>query len=295
MKKQSKTAAARLNFAVSMIIFGTIGLLRRAIALPSAVIACFRGLLGCGLLLLLQLLRGKPPALGALRRKLPALLLSGAMIGLNWMLLFEAYRYTTIAIATLCYYMAPVFLLALSPFVFHERLGIRQLLCMALAVGGMVLVCGVPGGSLSGQTLTGIALGLGAAVLYAAITAINRTVLCTVDAYDKTLVQLGAAGLVMLPYLALTGGFSSLVFTPLSVGLLLLAALVHTAIPYALYFGAVSRLRTQTVALLSYLDPVTALLLSALVLGEPLSAAGLCGAALVLGAAVLSELPDTAI
>ena len=122
-----------------MLVFGTIGLLRRFIDLPSAVIACFRGLLGCVLLLLLQRLRGRKPDLAALRRYLPALLISGSMIGFNWMLLFEAYRYTTIAVATLCYYMAPVLLIAFSPLLFKEKLTGRQIVCVLLAALGMVL------------------------------------------------------------------------------------------------------------------------------------------------------------
>ena len=138
--------------------------------------------------------------------------------------------------------------------------------------------------------MNGIALALGPAVLYALITAVNRKYLGPVDAYGKTIVQLGAAGLVLVPYLLLTGGFAGLRVTPLSAGLMLLVSLTHTAIPYALYFGAMVRLPTQTVALMSYLDPITALLLSALVLHEPLSPAGLAGAALVLGATLLSEL-----
>ena len=289
--RSSASGHARLAFAGSMLVFGTIGLLRRFIDLPSAVIACFRGLLGCVLLLLLQRLRGRKPDLAALRRYLSALLISGGMIGFNWMLLFEAYRYTSIAVATLCYYTAPVMLILASPLVFREQFTWRQLVCVALAACGMVLVSGVlDGGTLPDGTLTGIALAIGSAVLYASITAVNRKTLSRMDAYDKTIVQLGAAGLVMVPYLALTGGCSDLHLTALSAGLMLLVSLTHTAIPYAMYFGAMVRLPTQTVALMSYLDPITALILSALVLHEPLSPAGLTGAVLVLGSTVLSEL-----
>lgn len=290
MNMRMKTSSARFPLAASMLIFGTIGLLRRFIALPSAVIACFRGLLGCALLLLFQRLRGKKPDLPALRRTLPVLLLSGGLIGLNWMLLFEAYRYTSIAVATLCYYMTPVLVIAVSPVFLAEPMTGKKLLCIVLATLGMVLVSGVfDADACSAGMLMGIALGLGAAVLYAAVTVLNKKLPASPDAYDKTVVQLGAAGLVMLPYLLLTDGFSGLVFSPLSVGLLLLAALTHTALPYALYFGALPRLPAQTVALMSYLDPITALLLSALVLHEPLSAAQLVGAALVLGATLASD------
>ena len=159
MRKEKTEHSARLPFAAGMLIFGTIGLLRRFIDLPSGMIACFRGLLGCVLLLLLQRLGGKKPGLAAIRKSLLPLLISGGMIGFNWMLLFEAYRYTSIAVATLCYYTAPVMLILASPFVFHERLTWRQLVCVGLAACGMVLVSGVlDGDTLPDGTLTGIGL-----------------------------------------------------------------------------------------------------------------------------------------
>ena len=284
-------AQSKLKLIASLCIFGTISLFVRNIALGSGMIALSRGVLGAIFLLLYLALRKQKLDLPAVRNNLWILLLSGGVMGLNWALLFEAYRYTSIAVATLCYYTAPVMLILASPFVFHERLTWRQLVCVGLAACGMVLVSGVlDGGTLPDGTLTGIALAVGSAVLYAAITAVNRKALTSLDAYDKTIVQLGAAGLVMAPYLALTGGFSGLHLTALSAGLMLLVSLTHTAIPYAMYFGAMVRLPTQTVALMSYLDPITALILSALVLHEPLSPAGLAGAVLVLGSTILSEL-----
>ena len=214
MRKEKTECSARLPFAVSMLVFGTIGLLRRFIDLPSGVIACFRGLLGCVLLLLLQRLRGKKPDTASIRRYLLPLLISGGMIGFNWMLLFEAYRYTSIAVATLCYYTAPVMLILASPLVFREQFTWRQLVCVALAACGMVLVSGVlDGGTLPDGTLTGIALAIGSAVLYASITAVNRKTLSRMDAYDKTIVQLGAAGLAV-------SGTDRRIFRPASDGAL---------------------------------------------------------------------------
>ncbi len=176
MRKEKAEHSARLPFAASMLIFGTIGLLRRFIDLPSGVIACFRGLLGCVLLLLLQRLGRKKPGLAAIRKSLLPLLISGGMIGFNWMLLFEAYRYTSIAVATLCYY-GPGHAGSWPRRSSSTSGSRRQLVCVGLAACGMVLVSGVlDGGTLPDGTLTGIALAVGSAVLYAAITAVNRKV-----------------------------------------------------------------------------------------------------------------------
>ena len=275
-----------VQFLASVFIFGTIGVFRRYIPFSSAFIAFFRGLSG-GLFLLLfvRLARkgrqGKLPA-GILLR----LILTGAVMGLNWILLFEAYNYTTVGIATLCYYMQPVIVTLLSPVVFHEKLTGKKALCAAVAIIGMVLVSGVIGGTRGGDG-RGILLGLGAAVLYSAVVIMNKKT-PGLDAYRKTIVQLLSAGMVMVPYLLLTGGTGGNASVT-GVILLLVVGLVHTGIAYVLYFGSMDNLKAQTIAILSYVDPVTAFLLSALLLREPLSTAGIIGAVLIIGSAVISE------
>lgn len=281
---------ARLSLIASMCIFGTIGLVRRYLPVPSGFLAMARGLLGALFLLALVHLRGSRLDRDAIRPMLSRLLLSGAMIGFNWILLFEAYRYTTVAIATLCYYMAPVFILIAVPFVLHERLTLRKALCILAALLGMALVSGVSG-SASSVDWRGILCGLGAAVLYACVVIVNKFIRY-VPAYDKTIVQIGTAGAVLIPYVLIVEGFSGVRFTPTVVLMLLLAGLVHTGCAYALYFGSIDALSAQTLALLSYLDPVIAILLSALVLREPMTGAQAVGAILILCAAVVAELPE---
>ena len=275
----------------SMTIFGTIGVFRRYIDLSSAFIAMTRGVVGAGFLALFVLLRGRRFSGAAIRRNLLLLVLSGAAIGFNWILLFEAYNYTTVATATLCYYMAPIFILIVSPFLLKERLTGRKIFCVVIALIGMVLVSGVLEIGFSASELKGAVLGLGAAVLYASVILMNKG-LKDIGAFDKTLVQLLTAGVVLIPYLLLTGGFSALTFTPLSLGMLAVVCIVHTGLCYTMYFACMDGLPAQTLALFSYIDPVVAVLLSALLLHEPLTVFSGIGAVLVLGAAVVSELPE---
>ena len=101
-----KKRSAQGKLVLSMLIFGTIGLFRRYIPLPSGLLAMARGLIGTLFLVLAMALRRQRPSGAAIRKNLPLLILSGAMIGFNWILLFEAYNHTTVALATLCYYMA---------------------------------------------------------------------------------------------------------------------------------------------------------------------------------------------
>lgn len=274
------------TFVASMLIFGTVGVLRRYIPLPSALLASVRGVLGGLFLLAYRKLRGKG-SLRMPRRTLMRLILTGAMIGVNWMLLFEAYEHTTVAVATLCYYMEPTIVILLSPLLFREKLTGRKALCAAVSLVGMVLVSGVVGEG--GGSLRGVLLGLGAAAFYAGVVLLNKGTQ-GVEPFPRTTVMLLSAGLVMVPYLLLTHGFAGGSFDLSDLLLLLVLGVVHTGVAYALYFGSFEGLRVQTIAVFSYVDPVSALLFSALLLREPLSPLALLGAVLIIGSAILSEI-----
>ena len=286
---KNESMRARLGLILSMSIFGTIGIFRRYLPLPSGVIAFVRGVVGTLFLLLLVAMMRKGISWRSIRENLWKLLLSGALIGLNWVLLFEAYRYTSVATATLCYYMAPIFVIAASPFVLRERLTAKQVCCVGVAIVGMVAVSGVlEGGNMD---LRGILLGLGAALLYASVVLINKT-FSEIEAYDKTIVQLFAASVVILPYILIAEEIVWSAFTPLVCLILVILGIVHTGMAYALYFGSMGGLTARSVALLSYLDPIIAILLSAFLLGEWPSALTFGGAILILGAAMVSEMPS---
>ena len=282
---------AKRDLIFSVSVFGTIGIFVRWIGLPSSVIALVRGAVGAAFLLLLARFRHAPIDRAALRRRWQLLLLSAAMMSFNWITLFEAYRYTTVATATLCYYMAPIVVTLSSPVLLKERLTARKLLCVFLALAGMVFVSGVPQSGLPGPSeAKGILLALCSAALYAGVILINKY-LAGVPAYDRTLLQLACAAAVMIPYILLTEDLSAMSVTPLGAVLLLIVAVFHTGWCYALYFGSMTVLSAQTVALFSYIDPIVAILLSALLLREPLGWSGILGAALVLGSTLVSELP----
>lgn len=289
---------AKAELTVSVVFFGTIGLFVRYIPLSSAVISMVRGFIGAAFVLLFLLLRKKSISKQDIWRNKTLLFISGAAMGFNWILLFEAYRYTTVATATLCYYLAPVFVILASPVLFREKLTVKKGICVALALLGMVFVTGVPmsvtpvsaRAVFSFAEAKGILFGIGAAVLYASEILMNKK-MTEISAYDKTVVQLGTAAAVLLPYILLT---QTLSFSIDGVGLvcLLVLCIFHTGICYILYFAAMNKLPVQTVAIFSYIDPIVAILLSALLLKEPLGIGGIIGAVLVLGSTLLSELPQ---
>lgn len=288
----SEKNRSRLMLIASMLIFGTIGVFRKYIPLPSSVIAMLRGAVGALFLMLIMVIGHKKSSVGTIRRRLPFLFLSGAAMGFNWILLFEAYNYTSVATATLCYYMAPVFVILLSPFVLKERLTVKKAICAVLSLVGIVLVSGVSGiGIRSAEELMGVALGLGAAALYACVMLMNKKT-TDVPAYDRTVWQLVSAAVVLFVYTCFCGDLAEFTLTVKSGCLLAVVCIVHTGVAYALYFGSMTHLSGQTLALFSYLDPVVAVLLSALFLSEPMTVWTGIGAVLILGGALFGELPD---
>ncbi len=283
------TVKSYLALLSSMLIFGTLGIFRRYIPLSSAMLALFRGLLGSAFLLILVFVKG-----GRLQkltgRTLLLLAVIGAIMGLNWMLLFEAYNYTSVATATMCYYMQPTIVILLSPLVFRERLTLKKLLCAVAAIIGMAFVSGVlSGNGFQTQDMKGILFGLGAAALYSAVVILNKKVVLE-DVYEKTIIQLAAAAIVLVPYLLLTEDISEAAMDGTAIGMVLLVGIVHTGIAYALYFGSMPGLKAQSIAVMSYIDPVFALILSAVVLHEKLSLFGIIGAVLIIGSALVSEM-----
>lgn len=281
---------AKLSLIFSMFVFGTIGIFRRYMPFGSGTIAFSRGITGALFLLLLLLIKKQKPDIKAMKKNGLYLCLSGAFIGFNWMLLFEAYNYTTVATATLCYYMAPIIVIVMSPLVLKEKLTLKKGICAVGALIGMVLVSGILGqGFGQNDALRGVLSGLGAAVLYASVMMLNQKI-HDIGAYDKTIVQLAIAGVIILPYTLLTESFDKAEFTPLAVTLLIIVGVFHTGFSYALYFGSMDKLSAQTVALFSYIDPIIAVILSAALLKEHMGVPEIIGAVLVLGSTITSEI-----
>ena len=280
---------SRNMLIAAMCIFGTIGIVRRYIPLSSSLIALVRGVIGAVFLLLVVILRRTPLDKAAIRKNFLLLLCSGIAIGFNWILLFEAYNYTSVATATLCYYLAPILVILAAPVVLKERLTLRKGICTVVAFAGMVLVSGVWETGFTGiQEMKGILFGLGAAVLYASVILMNKK-MQDIGAYDKTIFQLIAASAALIPYVLLTEDWSSVTLTVFSGLLLLTAGVIHTGVAYWLYFGSMGDLKAHTVALFSYIDPILAILLSMVLLKEPMSIPSAIGAVMILGAAYVSE------
>lgn len=277
---------AKWGFICSMLIAGSLGLFVKGIPLSSAQIALVRGIVGSLFILAFSLLSGKRFSLARIGKNIVPLLLSGVALGFNWMLLFQAYRYTTIATATICYYFAPALVLFLSPFILKEKFDRVKVLCIFTAMAGMVCVAGV-GGAGSGN-VTGILYGLGAALAYAFIVLVNKR-LIGISGVESALVQLFVSALTLFPYLLLTGETDFSGVSGRAIGLLAIVGVVHTGVMYLLYFSCLQKLEAQTAAVFSYIDPVSAILFAAVFLRERMQPLQIAGGLLVLGATLFYE------
>ncbi|MDF2906076.1 MAG: protein of unknown function transrane [Herbinix sp.] len=283
--KQSK-----IIYVSAMLIFGSIGLVSRNILLSSGQIALTRGLIGSLFLLLASRVLKEKISWQKIKPNLLILIISGAGIGFNWILMFEAYKYTSIANATLSYYFAPVFVVLLSPFLLKEKLTPMKVCCILAALGGMFLIVGIGGGEGKNHVI-GITYGLAAAVLYASVVILNKF-LRGLTGLETTLIQISAATVVLFPYILLTEKLRIFSIDMKSAVFLIIMGLIHTGLAYLMYFTGMKKLKGQTVAVLSYTDPISAILMSSIFLGEALTLLQILGGILILGATLLSEAYD---
>lgn len=283
-----ESVQAKLMLSAAMVIFGTLGVFTRNIGVTSGELALYRAVLASVLIgFYLVFIKKSGLDLKNAGRELPLLLASGIAMGINWILLFQAYRYTTISAATLSYYFAPVIVTVASPLLFHERLTAKQIICFVMSTLGLVLIIGTGGGEETAG-ITGILFGLGAAVFYAAVILLNKFIK-NVAGIQRTILQMLAAVVTLLPYVALSSGFNLNLLDGTGWVCLLTVGLFHTGITYCLYFSALKDLTGQEAAILSYIDPLVAVIISVLLLGEPMTLMQLIGGALILGFTLWNE------
>lgn len=287
---KNKENKSKLMIITSMIIFGTIGIFRKYIPLSSELIAMMRGIIGSIFLFIILKIKKEHISWYTIKKHLLLIILSGGLLGFNWILLFEAYQYTSVATATLCYYMAPIFVIVVSPFLFKEKVTLKKGICVVVSLIGMIFVSGILNTDFSGLSeFKGIILGLIAAIFYACVVIINKKI-TDISAFDRTIVQLSMAAVILLPYNLITEQFKNISITSTIILMIVFVGIIHTGIAYALYFGSIKNIKAQTAALLSYIDPVVAILLSAFILHEVIGIYEIIGAVLVLGATIISEL-----
>lgn len=285
MKKEH---SAKGLMAIAMFIFGTLAPFVRNISVSSGELALYRAIMAALLVGSFLLITKQKLSTENIRKEILLLLISGGAMGINWILLFEAYRYTTVSVATLSYNFAPVIVMVVCPLLFQEKHTKKQILCFVMSTTGLTLITGTAGGGR--QDLLGIAFGLGAAVFYATVMLLNKFIK-GVTGLHRTFIQFQSAIVVLIPYIILTSGFTLGDLNHTGWGALAIVGIVHTGITYCMYFTALKELPGQEVAILSYIDPLVAVLVSVIWLKESMTLSQLIGGALILGFTLWSELP----
>lgn len=286
-----KVMDPRFSMILSMTIFGTLGLFVRNIPVSSGELALYRAILAALLIAVFLIATRQRIPFADIKKELPLLLLSGAAMGINWILLFEAYKYTTVSLATLSYYFAPVIVTVLCPILFHEKLTGKQIICFVMSTLGLVLITGI--GNVGSKTdLIGILFGLGAAIFYAAVILANKF-LKTVDGIHRTFLQFLSAVLILIPYVLTTSGVTLGSLNGIGWVNLLIVGLIHTGVTYCLYFSSLKELPGQKAAILSYIDPLVAVLISVTLLGETMTVWQAAGGLLILGFTLWNEISLT--
>lgn len=288
----NKQKTARLMLIISMAIFGTLGLFVRHIAVSSGELALYRAIMAAIMIGLYLLITGNKIPFRNIKKEVPLLLLSGMAMGINWILLFEAYKYTTVSVATLSYYFAPVIVTLVCPFLFKEKLTSKQIICFVMSTLGIVLITGIGDVGESGTHMIGILFGLGAAMFYATVILLNKFIK-GVEGLHRTFLQFIAAILILVPYVAATSGVNLQLLDGIGWGSLLVVGIIHTGITYCLYFSSLKELPGQKVAILSYIDPLVAILISVTLLGETMTVMQAIGGTLILGFTLWNEVKSS--
>ncbi|MFJ8260329.1 DMT family transporter [Rummeliibacillus sp. NPDC094406] len=280
---------SKIQFILSMVIFGTIGIVVRYIDLSSSERALLCSIIGCLFLTLIFFVMKKKISWNLVKSNALILFLSGIALGGNWVFLYQSYDYTTIANATLGYYFAPVFVMLLSPFVLKEQLSIKKIVCIIIAIMGLVLIVGEGVSASKTKDILGLSYGLIAATFYAALLLLNKYIK-DMGKLELTIIQLGITALLLMPYVFLTEGFGMFEVSSSSIPFILILGIVNTGIGFWLFFSGMEKLKGQSIAMLSYVDPFVAILISAIILQEEMTLVQMLGGALLLASTFVSEI-----
>jgi len=279
----------KIMFITSATVFGTLGLFVRNISISSGELALYRAILASLLIFAFLTVTKQKIPFKEIKKEIPLLVLSGVAIGFNWILLFEAYKYTTISVATLSYYFAPVIVTVACPILFKEKMAAKQWICFAMSTLGIVLITGIGDTSAGSNHLLGIAFGLSAACLYATVILLNKFIK-NVEGIHRTFLQFLSVVLVLTPYVGFTSGVTLHMLDAKGWIYLLIVGFFHTGITYCLYFSSLKELPGQKVAILSYIDPLVAVLISVTILNEIITPIQLLGGLLILGFTLWNEI-----
>lgn len=255
----------KLMLIVAMFLFGSLGVIVTNSNLLSTEITMFRGIIGGLFVFLFARITKKEAHKSTIKEKVFSIAI-GVLIGINWILLFEAYNYLGVSLTTILYYMAPFILVIYGIVLFKEKIKISQIVCLLLAIIGVYFIMENP--QFGSTQYIGVVFALVAAIIYASVVSANKF-LSEVPVFEKVGIQLLSAGLFITPYVAVENNLSFR-YTYEQWLTLLMLGVIHTGVAYTFVYIAITRLKSSTIAIMSYVDPLSAVLFAFLLLQERL-------------------------
>lgn len=274
-----------LKYILALLLFGSNGIVASFINMNSYEIVLLRTMIGSFLLLTVFLLRKENFTFYKHKKNFLYLAVSGSAMGVSWMLLYEAYTRIGVSVSSLLYYCGPVIVMVLSPLLFREKLSVFKVIGFVSVFIGVLLVNGKTFST--GGNMFGIVCGLLSAVMYACMVIFNKKA-ARIAGPENSMFQLIISFLVVAVFVGIKQGF--IIKIPAdSILPILILGLLNTGIGCYFYFSSIGNLPVQTIAICGYLEPLSAVLFSVIILGEAMFPMQVVGAVLILGGAVLGE------
>lgn len=273
-----------IKYISSLLLFGSNGIIAEQTSLPSAEIVFWRTMIGSLLLIAFFAAGRRKPVCVKYRIDFFMIILSGIAMGLSWIFLYEAYARIGVSLSSLAYYCGPVIVMILSPFLFQEKLTAQKVTGFGLVLLGVVLTNGTVSGNIDH---IGIFCGLMSALMHSLMVIFSKKA-GQIRGLENSMIQLAVSFLTVAVYIA---GWSELTLTTGSADLpwIIILGLFNTGIGCWLYFSSIEYLSVQSVSVLGYLEPLSAVLLAVLILHERMTVLQWGGAALIIGGALAGE------
>ena len=277
-----------LKYLMALLMFGTNGIVASHISLSSYEIVLLRTLIGSLFLIAIYFITGCKLSFYKNKKQSAFLAVSGIAMGASWMFLYEAYAQIGVSISSLLYYCGPVIVMALSPLLFNEKLTLLKIVGFIAVLTGIFLV----NGNVSGQlNKWGILCGLMSAVMYAFMVICNKKAK-DITGLENSMLQLLVSFLTSAVFVGIKQGYAMDIQAE-SVLPIVILGLVNTGVGCYFYFSSIDRLPVQTLAVCGYLEPLSAVMFSSLLLNEQLTTLQIIGAILIIGGAICGEFKKT--
>lgn len=282
----------KIKLIMIFICFGSIGILTAFIPLSSYAIVFYRALFGFAFIISATFILKKQYRVDLIIKNMKMLLISGFLMGFNWVFMFMSMKVASVSLGTVCYNTSPIFMVLIAAIILKDKITKKSILCILLGLVGVVLVSDLLINGFKEHIFLGVIFGLIGALFYGLVVILNKK-LVELNSYEKVSVQFLISAIIMIPFIIFDSDSSFLFGYSdnfiMALIFLLIVGLFITGYLYILYFDCVSILPAKTVAIYTYIDPVVALLLSNIILHEKFNTFQIFGTILILLATIINE------